>query len=116
MWSSAMRGTRSTVLLQSDTVPANLPASGEAAPREASRFVCGEVRGGNNIVHERIELPGLRGLLEPHPSEAQTGSVLNGIAWDADAGSYLVTGKRWPEVIEIRLLDAESAADTAAAG
>ena len=58
----------------------------------------------------------LRGLLEPHPSETRTGSVLNGIAWDADAGSYLVTGKRWPEVIEIRLLDAESAAETAAAG
>jgi glutamine cyclotransferase len=29
--------------------------------------------------------------------------VLNGIAYDATAGTFLVTGKRWPEVIEIRV-------------
>jgi glutamine cyclotransferase len=35
--------------------------------------------------------------------------VLNGIAWDADAGHLLVTGKRWPWLYELRL-----AADQAA--
>ncbi len=31
--------------------------------------------------------------------------VLNGIAWDASAGTFLVTGKRWPVLIEIRVDD-----------
>jgi glutamine cyclotransferase len=30
--------------------------------------------------------------------------VLNGIAWDADAGRLFVTGKRWPKLFEIRLV------------
>jgi glutamine cyclotransferase len=33
------------------------------------------------------------------------GSVLNGIAYDALAGTYLVTGKLWPELFEIRILE-----------
>lgn len=44
----------------------------------------------------------LSGLLDPRPSGA---GVLNGIAWD-DAGERLfVTGKRWPYLFEIELLD-----------
>lgn len=44
----------------------------------------------------------LAGLLDPHPSGAD---VLNGIAWD-DAGERLfVTGKLWPTVFEIELVD-----------
>ena len=46
----------------------------------------------------------LTGILEPHPGEAQAGSVLNGIAHDPVAGTFLVTGKHWPELIEIRVL------------
>lgn len=46
----------------------------------------------------------LAGILEPHPQESVAGAVLNGIAWDPSAGTFLVTGKRWPELIEIRLL------------
>ena len=47
----------------------------------------------------------LRGLIEPHPAKADAGAVLNGIAWDAAASTFLVTGKYWPELIEIRVED-----------
>ena len=50
----------------------------------------------------------LDGILEPHPRLVDADAVLNGIAWDAAVGTFLVTGKRWPELIEIRLLEAES--------
>jgi glutaminyl-peptide cyclotransferase len=49
----------------------------------------------------------LAGIIEPHPRSVQADAVLNGIAWDAAAGTFLVTGKRWPELIEIRLLEGE---------
>jgi glutamine cyclotransferase len=49
----------------------------------------------------------LRGLIEPHPAEADRGAVLNGIAWDAVDGTFLVTGKYWPELIEIRVAEPE---------
>ena len=45
----------------------------------------------------------LRGIIEPHPADARSTSVLNGIAYDAAADTFLVTGKRWPELIEIRV-------------
>ncbi len=47
----------------------------------------------------------LKGVIEPHPQVADSAAVLNGIAWDAAAGTFLVTGKRWPELIEIRILE-----------
>ena len=49
----------------------------------------------------------LAGILEPHPQESVAGAVLNGIAWDASAETFLVTGKLWPELIEIRLLESD---------
>jgi glutamine cyclotransferase len=45
----------------------------------------------------------LSGVIEPHPAVEDRGAVLNGIAYDAAAGSFLITGKRWPELIEIRV-------------
>jgi glutaminyl-peptide cyclotransferase len=47
----------------------------------------------------------LAGLIEPHPADADSGAVLNGIAYDAEVGTFLVTGKLWPELIEIRVLE-----------
>ena len=47
----------------------------------------------------------LEGIIEPHPADADPGAVLNGIAYDALADTFLVTGKRWPELIEIRVSD-----------
>ncbi|MGD8682399.1 MAG: glutaminyl-peptide cyclotransferase [Chloroflexota bacterium] len=52
----------------------------------------------------------LRGVLEPHPAEIDPSAVLNGIAYDTAADTFLVTGKYWPELIEIRLRAAGSAA------
>jgi glutamine cyclotransferase len=48
----------------------------------------------------------LAGIIEPHPAASDTGAVLNGIAYDAEAGTFLVTGKEWPELIEIRVSEA----------
>jgi len=47
----------------------------------------------------------LEGIIEPHPADADPSAVLNGIAYDALADTFLVTGKRWPELIEIRVSD-----------
>jgi glutamine cyclotransferase len=43
----------------------------------------------------------LSGILDAHPDLDSRREVLNGIAYDAAADSYLVTGKNWPELIEI---------------
>jgi glutaminyl-peptide cyclotransferase len=47
----------------------------------------------------------LEGIIDPHPQESRAGAVLNGIAFDPVADTYLVTGKLWPELIEIRILE-----------
>lgn len=46
----------------------------------------------------------LSGLLTPaQRAEAGPQGVLNGIAWRAEAGTMLVTGKLWPVVVELRI-------------
>ena len=47
----------------------------------------------------------LGGIIEPHPQATDAAAVLNGIAWDAVSQTFLVTGKRWPELLQIRLLE-----------
>jgi glutaminyl-peptide cyclotransferase len=47
----------------------------------------------------------LEGIIDPHPVEAQPSAVLNGIAHDPLADTLLITGKLWPQLIEIRILD-----------
>ena len=47
----------------------------------------------------------LSGIIEPHPAATRSSSVLNGIAYDEEAGTYLITGKRWPELIEITVAE-----------
>jgi len=49
----------------------------------------------------------LAGIIDPHPALADASAVLNGIAYDASADTFLVTGKLWPELIEISLLEGE---------
>ena len=41
--------------------------------------------------------------------QAGDANILNGIAYDATSDTYLVTGKLWSEIYEIRLLDGERA-------
>jgi glutaminyl-peptide cyclotransferase len=46
----------------------------------------------------------LAGLLVTEPMPGQPlPDILNGIAWDEAAGTFLVTGKLWPEVVEVRV-------------
>ncbi len=47
----------------------------------------------------------LGGIIEPHPQATDAAAVLNGIAWDAASQTFLVTGKRWPELLQIRLFE-----------
>jgi glutaminyl-peptide cyclotransferase len=51
----------------------------------------------------------LDGIIEPRPDDAQHRAVLNGIAYDQAADTFLVTGKLWPELIEIRVTEADGA-------
>jgi glutaminyl-peptide cyclotransferase len=48
----------------------------------------------------------LRGLLTPREQAqgAESGAVLNGIAYDAAGDRLFVTGKLWPKVFEIRIV------------
>lgn len=55
-------------------------------------------------VRRWIDLAGLQMKISPVP-DTQTGAVLNGIAWDAAAKRLFVTGKLWPRVFEIRLVE-----------
>jgi glutaminyl-peptide cyclotransferase len=41
--------------------------------------------------------------LRPEETRANEQSVLNGIAYDADADTFLLTGKNWPLMYEVRL-------------
>ena len=47
----------------------------------------------------------LSGIIEPQPAQSDRDAVLNGIAYDPGADTFLVTGKLWPELIEIRVLE-----------
>jgi glutamine cyclotransferase len=45
------------------------------------------------------------GLLEPDPAESDRGAVLNGIAKVPGSDTFLLTGKLWPEAIEVRITE-----------
>jgi glutamine cyclotransferase len=45
----------------------------------------------------------LEGIIDPRPDDRHVGAVLNGIAHDPATETFLVTGKLWPELIEIRV-------------
>jgi glutamine cyclotransferase len=45
----------------------------------------------------------LQGLLDPQDRESSA-DILNGIAYDAEAGRLFVTGKLWPKLFEIELV------------
>jgi glutaminyl-peptide cyclotransferase len=42
-------------------------------------------------------------LTAPGSTGELNGGVLNGIAWNASTGTFLITGKLWPNVFEIKL-------------
>lgn len=43
--------------------------------------------------------------LTPPEAEGRTDNVLNGIAFDPEDGTYLLTGKRWPVTYRVQLFD-----------
>jgi glutamine cyclotransferase len=47
----------------------------------------------------------LRGLVQPDPSLDDPGAVLNGIARSPSGDTWLLTGKLWPEAVEVRILE-----------
>lgn len=46
----------------------------------------------------------MTGLADPDPSATDPGAVLNGIAYDPTAGTFLLTGKLWPTMYEVRVI------------
>ena len=44
----------------------------------------------------------MAGIISPHPELSDSNNVLNGIAYRPDTGTFLITGKRWPTVFEVR--------------
>ncbi len=56
----------------------------------------------------------LDGVIEPDPAESDRSAVLNGIAYDAEAETFLITGKYWPELIEIRVSESGDEASASA--
>ena len=43
------------------------------------------------------------GMIDPDPLVADPGAVLNGIAYDPVRDTFLLTGKRWPSMFEVRI-------------
>ncbi|MDE0579306.1 MAG: glutaminyl-peptide cyclotransferase [bacterium] len=44
----------------------------------------------------------MAGIISPHPELSDGNNVLNGIAYRPDTGTFLITGKRWPTIFEVR--------------
>ncbi|MYH71283.1 MAG: glutaminyl-peptide cyclotransferase [Acidimicrobiia bacterium] len=44
----------------------------------------------------------MAGIISPHPASDNSNDVLNGIAYRPDTGTFLITGKRWPAIFEVR--------------
>ena len=44
----------------------------------------------------------MAGIISPHPALTDSNDVLNGIAYRPDTGTFLITGKRWPTIFEVR--------------
>lgn len=44
----------------------------------------------------------MAGIISPHPALTDSNNVLNGIAYRPDTGTFLITGKRWPTIFEVR--------------
>ena len=47
----------------------------------------------------------LAGLLSPADAQGKSDNVLNGIAYDAERNRIFVTGKLWPKLFEIRVVE-----------
>ena len=44
----------------------------------------------------------IAGIISPHPADTESNNVLNGIAYRPDTNTFLITGKRWPSIFEVR--------------
>ncbi len=68
----------------------------------------GQARGEINAVGEMdavgkvIAVADMSDLIRPHPADSDPEAVLNGIAYRPDSDTFLLTGKRWPQMFEVR--------------
>ncbi|MBN1680285.1 MAG: glutaminyl-peptide cyclotransferase [Anaerolineae bacterium] len=62
----------------------------------------------NGVVVAVVDATGL--LSEEERAELEDGSVLNGIAYNPDSDTFMLTGKRWPKMFEVTFV--EKPADT----
>jgi sigma-B regulation protein RsbU (phosphoserine phosphatase) len=47
------------------------------APDRDAGFTCGEVRGGNGIIHRRVDLPGMQGVIYSRPCDGASGGDIH---------------------------------------
>jgi len=59
----------------------------------------------NGVVVGVIDASGL--LTEEERAELESGAVLNGIAYDPENDVFLITGKLWPKMFEVRFVEQE---------
>ncbi|TXG92253.1 glutaminyl-peptide cyclotransferase [Rhodococcus rhodnii] len=59
---------------------------------------------GDGTVTETIDASSLRAALGPQPQDAPPADVLNGIAAIEGTDRFLVTGKNWPTLFEVRFV------------
>jgi glutamine cyclotransferase len=58
----------------------------------------------DGVVKKLVDLQDIVGSVPVSGTDA----VLNGIAWDADKRRLFVTGKLWPSLFEIRLIETDA--------
>jgi glutamine cyclotransferase len=63
-----------------------------------------EIDPASGVVRSVIDASALKGRLDPPVTGAD--AVLNGIAHDPDAGTFWLTGKLWPQMFEVRFVEA----------
>jgi len=59
----------------------------------------------NGVVEGLIDASGL--LTDEERAELAEGEVLNGIAYLPESDTFLITGKHWPKMFEVRFVEAE---------
>ncbi len=69
---------------------------------QTDRIVVINPNGGDSKHGVVVAEANVRDLISAHPADADPEAVLNGIAYRSDTDTFLLTGKRWPQMFEVR--------------
>ncbi|NAY90745.1 glutaminyl-peptide cyclotransferase [Muricauda sp. JGD-17] len=62
---------------------------------------------GSGAIEGVINFGGLKGKVKKGPEWDETNSVLNGVAYHKDRGTFFVTGKNWDKLFEVQIMKKE---------